>query len=87
MYHLRQATVVLMPSFDPAVFLRLVEEYEITHTGLAPTMLNFLLQHPDINSARLDSVELVVYGSAPMSPTLLENGIKRFGEVFVRLTE
>ncbi|BBY83075.1 long-chain fatty acid--CoA ligase [Mycolicibacterium pulveris] len=84
MYHLRQATVVLMPSFDPAVFLRLVEEYEITHTGLAPTMLNFLLQHPDINSARLDSVELVVYGSAPMSPTLLENGIKRFGEVFVQ---
>ncbi|ODQ94369.1 acyl-CoA synthetase [Mycolicibacterium holsaticum] len=84
MYHLRQATVVLMSSFDAAEYLRLVEEHEITHTGLAPTMLNFLLQHPDIDSARLESVELLVYGSAPMAPTLLEGGIERFGEVFVQ---
>ena len=84
MYHLRQATVVLMVAFDASDYLRLIEEHEITHTGLAPTMLNFLLQHSNIDSARLDSVELLVYGSAPMSPTLLESGIKRFGEVFVQ---
>jgi len=84
MYHLRQATVVLMAGFEPAEYLRLIGEHQITHTGLAPTMLNFVLQHPTIDSARLDSVELLVYGAAPMSPTLLESGIKRFGEVFAQ---
>jgi acyl-CoA synthetase (AMP-forming)/AMP-acid ligase II len=84
LYHLRQATVVLMTAFEPAEYLRLIEEHQVTHTGLAPTMLNFVLQHPTIDGARLDSVELLVYGAAPMSPTLLESGIKRFGEVFVQ---
>jgi len=84
MYHVRQATVVLMPGFEPGEYLRLIEDHAITHTGLAPTMLNLLLQHPAIDSARVDSVRLLVYGAAPMSPTLLESGIKRFGEVFMQ---
>jgi acyl-CoA synthetase (AMP-forming)/AMP-acid ligase II len=84
MYHLRQATVVLMPGFEPGEYLRLIERHSITHTGLAPTMLNLLLEHPAIDSARVDSVRLLVYGAAPMSPTLLESGIRRFGEVFMQ---
>jgi long-chain acyl-CoA synthetase len=84
MYHLRQATVVLMTGFEPGEYLRLIEQYQITHTGLAPTMLNFVLQHPSIDTANVDSVELLVYGAAPITPTLLESGIKRFGEVFMQ---
>jgi acyl-CoA synthetase (AMP-forming)/AMP-acid ligase II len=81
-YHLRQATVVLMSGFDPGGWLSLVEEHRATHTGLAPTMINMVLEHPAIDVSDTSSVQLIVYGGSPISPSLLERGIERFGCVF-----
>ena len=47
--HLRGGLVVLMRAYEPELFMQLVERHRITATGLAPTMLNFLLQHPKID--------------------------------------
>jgi acyl-CoA synthetase (AMP-forming)/AMP-acid ligase II len=82
-YHLRGASVVMMKGFDSAYCLALLSEHRITHVGLAPTMLNFILRDPAVETADLDSVSLVVYGGSPMPSPLLEAGIKRFGEVFM----
>jgi acyl-CoA synthetase (AMP-forming)/AMP-acid ligase II len=82
-YHLRAATVVMMRGFDPAAWLDLVARHRITHAGLAPTMLDFILRSGGVDEADLDSIELIVYGGSPIPPPLLEAGIKRFGDVFM----
>jgi acyl-CoA synthetase (AMP-forming)/AMP-acid ligase II len=45
-------------------------------------MLNMVLQHEATGTADTSSVELIVYGGSSMSPSLLEAGIARFGNVF-----
>ncbi len=49
-YHLRAATVGIVRSYDNDTFLRLVADWKITQTGLAPTMIAFLLSHRGIES-------------------------------------
>ncbi|MEZ5296940.1 MAG: hypothetical protein R2697_11910 [Ilumatobacteraceae bacterium] len=33
-------TVIIMERFDPVEYLRLVEQYQVTHTQLVPTMFS-----------------------------------------------
>jgi acyl-CoA synthetase (AMP-forming)/AMP-acid ligase II len=63
---------VVLPSFDVAAFLDAVERYGVNETVLVPTMIAMVLQHPDFTPDRLASLELLGYGSSPMSPAMLE---------------
>jgi fatty-acyl-CoA synthase len=82
---LRGGTIVLLPGFDPDAFLAAVERHRITLTFAVPTMLYVLLDHPATRSADLSSLETVVYGAAPMSPSRLHDALAVFGNVFVQL--
>ena len=53
--HLRGGLVVLMRAYEPELFMQLVERHGITGTAMAPTMLNFLLQHPQIDEFDLST--------------------------------
>jgi fatty-acyl-CoA synthase len=44
-----------------------------------------LLDHAGIDTADLSSLELVIYGASPMSPSRLIAAMKRFGPVFMQL--
>lgn len=79
------ATLVLQPGFDAGRVLAAIEREEITWTFLVPTMLGRLLRDDRIGSTDVDSVDTVVYGAAPMPPALVEEGIERFGQVFVQV--
>ncbi|MBT4042848.1 MAG: FAD-dependent oxidoreductase [Rhodospirillaceae bacterium] len=57
----------------------------ITTTLLVPTMVNILLDHPKLDQTDLSSLELLIYGAAPMSPTRLLEGLERIGPVFCQL--
>lgn len=78
---LRGGRVVLMPAFEPELWMQLVDRYGITGTALAPTMMNFLLQHPKINEYKLDTLAAIGYGAAAMPVELLKAAIDRFGPV------
>ncbi|MFV0533531.1 MAG: AMP-binding protein [Cumulibacter sp.] len=82
---MRGGSVVLVDRFEPAEFLRLVEQHQVTQTFLVPTMiyvlLDYLREHPKID---VSSLEHVTYGAAPMSPTRLKEAIERIGPVFVQ---
>ncbi|MGG6498907.1 UNVERIFIED_CONTAM: AMP-binding protein, partial [Bacteroidetes bacterium 56_B9] len=54
-------------------------------TLLVPTMIYVLLDHPDLDRTDLSSLELLLYGASPMSPTRLVEGLKRIGPVFSQL--
>jgi fatty-acyl-CoA synthase len=78
-------TVVLHHSFDPGRWLGAVSAERITVSLLVPTMIYALLDHPEMDRADLSSLETIMYGASPISPTRLAEGIRRIGRVFCQL--
>ncbi|MES2481260.1 MAG: long-chain fatty acid--CoA ligase [Pseudomonadota bacterium] len=66
-------TLVLMPQFDAATAMALIEREGVTDAPLVPTMLQMILDHPDFRPERLRSVLRLNYGSAPSANTLLRH--------------
>ena len=79
---LKGGTVVLEPGFDPPVFFEAIERYRITYTFLVPTMIYMLLDHPKLKEMDTSSLELIMYGASPISPTRLKEALEVFGPVF-----
>lgn len=78
-------TVTFMNGFDPGKVLATIEQERISMTLLVPTMIYMLLDHPDLAKRDLSSLEYLLYGASPMSPTRLVEGIERIGPVFGQL--
>ncbi|MBF6369747.1 AMP-binding protein [Nocardia puris] len=75
---------VVVPRFDPGEVLRVIEEHRITATMLAPSMLYALLDHPDIATRDLSSLETVYYGASAIDQHRLQEAIDRFGPIFAQ---
>jgi acyl-CoA synthetase (AMP-forming)/AMP-acid ligase II len=84
LHHLHGGTVVLGAGFVPAEFLALIEKHQVTHAGLAPTMINFLLRDPACEAADTSSLRMLPYGASPIAPDLLARAVERFGPLFVQ---
>lgn len=82
--HLRGCPIVLMRDFDPDDFLSSIERFRITKTAMAPTILNFLMQSPDIDKYDFSSLRYMSYGAQLMPVELLKRSIARFGNVFMQ---
>lgn len=76
--------IYMVRGFDPGRVLELIETQKISYTVLVPTMIYALMDHPDIDKRDLSSLELLLYGASPMSPTRLRQGLERFGPVFAQ---
>jgi fatty-acyl-CoA synthase len=63
---------VLMPYFDPALQLELIEAERGTLLIGAPTMLIAMLEHPDFARRDLSSVRSAVCGAATAPPELVQ---------------
>ncbi|HXH09155.1 MAG TPA: fatty acid--CoA ligase [Alphaproteobacteria bacterium] len=62
---------VIIPSFKPDLALEAIERERVTATLLIPTMINFLINHPDITKRDVSSLRIVTYGGAPMPEELV----------------
>src|SRR4051812_20636634 len=71
------APVVLMDSFEPRAFARLVREFEITSSVLPPAALVMLTSDPEITT--LAPLRYVRSVSAPLSPAQARRFHERFG--------
>ncbi len=60
-------TTVVMPAFDAAAALRLIDAEGITHMVAAPTVLVMLMLQPDYRRAG-SSLRALGYGGAPIAP-------------------
>ena len=78
-------SVTLLRGFTPADWLAAVERDRITLSLLVPTMIYAVLDHPDVETTDLSTLETIMYGASPMSPTRLAEGIERMGPVFAQL--
>jgi acyl-CoA synthetase (AMP-forming)/AMP-acid ligase II len=66
----RGATIVTMPRFDLAEFLRVMQEHRITRAYVVPPMVLALAKHPLVEEFDLSSVEFMLSGAAPLSAEL-----------------
>jgi fatty-acyl-CoA synthase len=82
---LKSGTYAMTQGFSADKFCRLVQQHRITATFLVPTMVYVLLDHPGRAAADLSSLQLIIYGASPMSPTRLIEGLRVFGQVFMQL--
>lgn len=72
----RGATQVFIPRFEPKHLLDTVSSERVTLLLLVPTMINFLLQHPELDSYDLSSLRHLTYGASPIAPDLLQRAMK-----------
>lgn len=72
----RRAPQVIMPAFDPGEALRLIEAHRVGDIFVVPTMLRWLLDHPDMGKRDLTSLTSIRYGAAPIDTTLLSRAME-----------
>ncbi len=70
-------THVVIPKFEIEPFLATIERERVNITIIVPTMLNRLMQHPDLESRDLSSLKLLSYGASPMPAALLKRALER----------
>lgn len=80
----RGGSVVLLDGFDACKFVTAIGAERITMTFLVPTMIYDILDLRSLPEADLTSLQTVIYGAAPMSPSRMEACLEQFGQIFVQ---
>jgi len=70
-------TLVLMRQFDTDEWLKIVEKERVTRAMLVPTMLKWIIDHPDFEKYDLTSLEVITYGAAPMPYEVIKKAIEK----------
>lgn len=78
------ATAVIHDGFEPSQALEGIDTHDVTWTFMVPTMIYRLLDHPELDAYKTDSLETLAYGAAPMTPARLEEGLETFGAIFLQ---
>jgi len=70
--------LVILPQFDPRLWLEAVEKEQVTHSFVVPTMLKRIMEHPDFHKHDLSSLQLITYGAAPMPFEVVSKAVDVF---------
>ncbi|MBI5590817.1 MAG: AMP-binding protein [Deltaproteobacteria bacterium] len=65
--------------FVPKAVLETMQNEKITAAMMVPTMINFLLNVPEMEKFDLSSLQWVMVGGAPMSPANAKRMTKQLG--------
>ncbi len=72
------AAHVMVPSFQPKEVLRAIEEHMVTLSNFIPTMLNILVNHPEVKEYDFSSLRLIMSGGAPIAKEVVRKVIEIF---------
>ena len=78
---LRLSRTVLVPSFVALDVMRAIEQQRATFTLLVPTMIQMLVDHPELAKFDLSSLRRILYGASPVSEGLLERAFIKLPNV------
>ncbi len=81
----RRGTHVVVPEFEPALVLELIETLRGNVSLLVPTMLVRVLEHPDMASRDVASVHTIVSGAAPVPAELIRRTKRAFDCQFTNI--
>ena len=71
-------TAVLMPKFDAEQFLKLSAKHRVTHAMLVPVQYRRIMERADFDSYDLSSFKMKFSTSAPFSPEIKADVLKRW---------
>jgi acyl-CoA synthetase (AMP-forming)/AMP-acid ligase II len=71
-------THVLVREFNPSVVLETIEAEAVTVTNLIPTMLNLMVNHPEVNKFDYRSLRILLSGGAPIAPEVVRKIVETF---------
>jgi acyl-CoA synthetase (AMP-forming)/AMP-acid ligase II len=71
-------THVLVREFDPGWVLEAIERERVTLTNLIPTMLNLMVNHPDVGKYDYSSLRVLLSGGAPIAPEVVRKIVETF---------
>lgn len=63
---------------NPENIVKMIAKYQVTHTFLVPSMLQFILQLPALSKKEFSSLKAIMYGGSPISERTLSDAIKLF---------
>jgi len=66
---------ILLRDVVPAHVIECISHYRVTHAFFVPTVVQSLLNVPGVEHADLSSLELLMYGAAPMGDVLLRRAL------------
>lgn len=76
-YMMLGCTQVILEYFDPAAWLAALQKRKASVALLVPTMINAVLNHPQLADYDLSSLRLIFYGGGPMPPAVLRRALER----------
>ena len=71
-------THVLIREFDARTVLETIEREKVTLTNLIPTMLNLMVNYPDVGKYDYRSLRVLLSGGAPIAPEVVRKIIETF---------
>ena len=74
---MRLCKQVIIPAFDELAVLQALAQERCTETFMVPTMLKRLIEHPRFAEFDSSSLQLVLYGAAPIDDALLLQALDR----------
>lgn len=79
----RGGSIVLHRGFDALEVVRTIERERITQVHLAPTLVQQVLDLPDLERYDLRSLKTINYAAAPMPVSVLRRALARFGPIMI----
>ncbi|MBI5284248.1 MAG: long-chain-fatty-acid--CoA ligase [Chloroflexi bacterium] len=70
--------LVILPQFDPKLWLEAVQTERVSHSFVVPTMLKRIMEHADFAKYDLSSLKLITYGAAPMPYEVVSRAVDVF---------
>jgi long-chain acyl-CoA synthetase len=72
---------VFIPGFAPVATLSAIQQYRVTKTILVPTMINFLINFPELKNYDTSSLDTMLFGASPMAVDRIQAAVKAFGPI------
>lgn len=76
---LSAATHVIIPCFESFSVFRSIQDHHVTLSNFIPTMLNILVNSPDVQEHDFSSLRLILSGGAPIAEEVVKKVLKTFG--------
>ncbi len=73
-----QATLTMVPRFEPELFLGTIERHRVTFIAGVPTLAHFMMNSPLVQKFDLGSLKHAMIAGSPMSAEMAEGFAKRF---------
>lgn len=80
-HSLSGSTHIAVGGFDAAETLAMIEQHRVTDTMMVPTMIQMLIEHPDLAKRDVSSLRRLAYGASPIAPAVLDKTLELFPDV------